>query len=319
MVTLHLSRYVVPVTSPPFEQGGIVVKDGWIVEIGARETLQRKYPCAGCHDYGEAILLPAFSNAHCHLELSHYPQWAEEVGEATIRSVGFTGWILRLIRVKKALGYDLERYRQSWHAGLQQTLASGTALIGDILATTALAADAAAHLAGRCFIEVIGQDSERVYQQWQHLDHCLSTWPAAHWGAAPHSPYTLDIELLKQGFRYTTSKHLRSSIHLAESADEIEFMQDSTGPIAEKLYPMVGWQRFLPAARRLRPIQLLEQSGGLHPDTLLVHGVHLNREEIAKIAAAGCAMVLCPRSNAQLNVGVAPIGDYLRAGVPLAL
>jgi cytosine/adenosine deaminase-related metal-dependent hydrolase len=40
---------------------------------------------------------------------------------------------------------------------------------------------------------------------------------------------------------------------------------------------------------------------------------------VACIAANGASVVLCPRSNAQLGVGTAPIGLYKAAGVPLAL
>jgi cytosine/adenosine deaminase-related metal-dependent hydrolase len=34
---------------------------------------------------------------------------------------------------------------------------------------------------------------------------------------------------------------------------------------------------------------------------------------------SGCSVALCPRSNATLNVGKAPVTDYLNAGIPLAL
>ena len=34
---------------------------------------------------------------------------------------------------------------------------------------------------------------------------------------------------------------------------------------------------------------------------------------------SGCSVALCPRSNAALNVGKAPVADYLNAGISLAL
>ncbi|OQY25356.1 MAG: hypothetical protein B6I37_01530, partial [Desulfobacteraceae bacterium 4572_35.2] len=108
-------------------------------------------------------------------------------------------------------------------------------------------------------------------------------------------------------------------IHIAESADEVAFTCDSRGSIAEQMYPFVGWQQFLPESRNVRPLQLLQQVGGLTDSNVLVHGVHLNADEVKQVGAAGCSMVLCPRSNAKLNVGVAPAAHYLQAGVPLAL
>ena len=329
MMTLYRSRYLVPVSSPALEQGAIVVENGRIIAIGAANILEARYPQCQHHDYGDAVLLPAFVNAHTHLELSHYPQWhtawAEKTGEdvALGAGAGFVDWLLRLIQVKIDRGTDPEQYRQAWHAGLHQALATGTGQLGDIMATTDLVAEAAHHLFGRCFIEVIGQDPARVNRQLQQIEDSINAWPEAYFGAAPHSPYSLSYELLKQCYRqcntYTGGQHIRSSMHIAESSDEVEFLATSSGPIADQLYPFVGLQQHVPPPRNIRSLQLLEQVGGLHADTLLVHGVHLNQQEIAQVAAAGCSMVLCPRSNAQLNVGVAPAAQYLRAGVPLAL
>jgi cytosine/adenosine deaminase-related metal-dependent hydrolase len=50
-----------------------------------------------------------------------------------------------------------------------------------------------------------------------------------------------------------------------------------------------------------------------------VHGVQVTEEDIGRIAASGASVVLCPRSNARLGVGRAPVDKYLAAGVPLAL
>jgi cytosine/adenosine deaminase-related metal-dependent hydrolase len=52
---------------------------------------------------------------------------------------------------------------------------------------------------------------------------------------------------------------------------------------------------------------------------LLVHGVQVDVADVQQIAAAGCGLVLCPRSNEQLGVGTAPAALYRRHHVPLAL
>ncbi|MCD6526118.1 MAG: amidohydrolase family protein [Desulfuromonas sp.] len=316
---LYQSRYLVPVSSSAQENGAIVVDGEQIVAVGSTQSLKIEFPKAEVVDFGDSILLPTLVNAHTHLELSDFAQWAVETAQPQAEAATFTDWILRLIRIKIALGVDVERYRRSWLAGLEQSLASGCGLLGDVLATPDFYATVAEQLPGRCFIEVLGQDPQRVYSQWQRLDHCIENWPDAHWGAAPHAPYTVSEDLLKQSYRYTTSHHLRSSIHIAESADEMEYLQHNRGPMAELLYPFVGWQHHLSQPRNIRPLAALQRAGGLNPGTLLVHGVYLDDNEIAAVADSGCSMVLCPRSNAQLNCGVAPAAAYLRAGVPLAL
>jgi len=310
----------VPVTSSVLERAAIAVTGGKIVAIGSAADMKARYPQAPCQDFADAIILPAFVNAHTHLELSHYAQWAVQAGEtSTDKYANFVEWILRLIRIKIALKLDEQSYLKSWNCGHNLALSSGTGYFGDILSVTGIASTVAANLSGCTFIEILGRDAIRVNKQLSDLDHCVTSWPQSNWGAAPHSPYTISAELLKQCYRYTSCKHLRSTIHLAESADEVEFLSCGGGAIADQLYPFVGWQDHLPLRDQLRPVQFIAQAGGLTVDSLLVHGVHLNRDEIASVAQAGCSMVLCPRSNSVLNVGVAPVADYIDAGVPMAL
>ena len=333
MITIYRSRYVVPVTSKVLERGAIAVENGRIIAVDSATALTVRYPDCRQHDYGDAILLPAFNNAHTHLELSHYSQWAKQWQQNNPDSAvlgehaGFVDWIIRLIEIKKELGFDLQSYKQSWQAGLDETLATGTGQCGDILSVAPLAELVTQQLSGCCFIEAIGQDLQRVNQQLQQIDnhsrHCNGSANPVEatlsWGAAPHSPYTLNQELLRHCYRVSTSKNYRTTIHIAESADEELFTCTSSGSIATQLYTFINWQQYLPKPRNIRPLQVLEQSGGLRADTLLVHGVHLNNNEIKQLAKVGCSMVLCPRSNARLNVGKAPAVEYLRAGVALAL
>jgi cytosine/adenosine deaminase-related metal-dependent hydrolase len=63
----------------------------------------------------------------------------------------------------------------------------------------------------------------------------------------------------------------------------------------------------------------LATHGALSPQTLLIHGVQVDAADVARIASSGASVVLCPRSNAHLGVGIAPVGLYKAAGVPLAL
>jgi cytosine/adenosine deaminase-related metal-dependent hydrolase len=316
---LFCCRYILPILSPALEQGGMAVDQGRIVAVGPAAELRRRYPHAEEVNLGEGILLPALVNAHTHLELSDFPQWAAAVNEPPLEQGGFTDWLLRLIRVKIARRVSGDDSRQSWLHGVAQSLRSGSGVIGDILSESGFYATVAEQLPGRCYIEVLGHDPIRVHNQWQNLDHCLEHWPTSQWGAAPHAPYTISDDLLAQSYRYTSCRHLPTTIHVAESADEVEFLHQHRGPMVDQFYPFVGWTPFLDVQRHKRPLACLEQAGALRPDTLLVHGVHLNREEIATVARAGCSMALCPRSNAQLNCGVAPVADYLAAGVNLAL
>jgi cytosine/adenosine deaminase-related metal-dependent hydrolase len=321
---LYNSRYIVPIEGPPIENAALAVEDGRIIALGEKAQLEQRFSHALCTDFGDSILLPALVNAHTHLELSHFPRWKEQTRTSSEHNEpkgehGFTTWILRLIEIKKALGRDPEIYRSAWHTGLHLAQCAGTGYIGDILTTPQLSATAADYLPGRGYIEIIGYDPAQIHIRLEHLEHWAEHAAHALWGAAPHAPYTLSQDMLKLSFRTTTTHHLPSSIHLAESDEEVEFLSDASGPMAQELYPYVHWEQHLKPPRRMRPLESLQHAGGLRRDTLLVHGVHLNKREIEKVAASGASVALCPRSNARLHCGKAPAGEYLRAGVPLAL
>jgi len=316
---LYRCRYILPIHTDAIEDAALVVDQGRIVAVGPASELTTRYTKAEVVNLGDSILLPAFVNAHTHLELSDFPHWAAEVSSPEPTQASFTSWLLRLIRVKIARRVNGDDSRASWLNGLRQSLRSGSGVIADILSESGFYATVAEQLPGRCYIEVLGHDPVRVHHQWQNLDHCLEHWPTSQWGAAPHAPYTLSDDLLEQSYRYTSCRHLPTTVHVAESHDEIEFMHQHRGPMVDEFYPFVGWAPFLDKPRHQRPLPCLEKAGALRPDTLLVHGVHLNRDEIRTVAQSDSSMVLCPRSNARLNCGVAPVADYLAQGVTLAL
>jgi len=321
---LICARYLLPIATPPLEQGALALAQGRVVAVGNQAELLARYTGALQTDFGEALVLPCFVNAHTHLELTDYPLWQRHIDFALQASPeappeGFTAWLLQLIRLKKTLGRDAEIYRRSWHSGLQQAQASGTGYLGDIVTTPELLDDAARLLPGRVYVEILGQDPAAVHAQLQRLEDAIFRWPQQHWGIAPHAPYTLSDELLRLSFRQAAARQWPCTIHVAESSDELALLENSSGPMASQLYPFVHWQQHLSPPRHLRPLQAVEQAGGLRPDCLLVHGVHLTAPDIHRIAEAGAILVLCARSNAYLACGTPPVAELVRQGVSLAL
>jgi 5-methylthioadenosine/S-adenosylhomocysteine deaminase len=55
-------------------------------------------------------------------------------------------------------------------------------------------------------------------------------------------------------------------------------------------------------------LQLLHRCGALNPRTLLVHGVQLAAGDREIIRKSGAAWAHCPKSNAKLGNGIAPLG-----------
>ena len=67
------------------------------------------------------------------------------------------------------------------------------------------------------------------------------------------------------------------------------------------------------------PIALLASCGALTERTTIVHGTHVDADDVAAIARAGAAVCICPSTERNLGDGLAPIADYVAAGVPLSI
>ena len=316
---IYTARYLLPICAPPVEDGALCVRDGRILAAGRRSEVCREAPGVPCTDFGDAVILPPLVNAHTHLELTHFPRWRTEAGETAVPE-SFVDWILQVIRVKRAL--PLDAYRPSLEEGLRLSLAAGTGAIGDILSCfPAREAYRGSPLRGRTYLEALGRDPARCRQLLAAIADLLEegSFGPLEAGLSPHSPYTLSREYLEDVFDFCRRRRLPAAIHLAESGDESVFLAESAGPLAQRLYPAVGWEGMVPPPARRTSVAYLAETGGLGPRTLLIHGVQVTDEDVRRIAAAGASVVLCPRSNHRLQVGRAPVGRYLAAGVNLAL
>lgn len=315
--TLYRARYLLPIAAGPIEDGALLTAGDRIVAVDRFSALHRA--AAEVVDLGEAIVLPPLVNAHTHLELTHFPRWQEEAGESG-RPDSFVDWILQVIRVKRQVATG--RFLPSLQEGIRLSLAAGTGAVGDVLSYfPARTAYADAPLQGRLYFETLGRDPLRNREMLRSIAGLLDVGAvgALETGISPHSPYTLAAEYLEEIFAFARRRRLPLATHLAESADEVTFLRDSAGPLAQALYPHVGWGDMIPPPARRSPVSYLAERGGLVTGNLLVHGVQVTPAEVDRLAGSGATVVLCPRSNARLGVGRAPVELYLAQGVPLAL
>lgn len=316
---IYTARYLLPISSVPVEDGALWIRDGRIAAAGRRKEVLRLAPNTPRTDFGDSILLPPLVNAHTHLELTKFPDWARSCGE-TLQSSSFVDWILKLVRIKRSL--PLEVFTASLGEGIRCSLNAGTGAVGDILSYfPARQAYARCPLRGRLFLELLGRDDERWDGLLESAEEIVDQVPpgSVSYGLSPHSPYTLDEKYLRRAFARAQDRQLPATIHLAESGDETAFLAAMQGPLVERLFPLVGWGEPLPSAAGVSPVRYLEACGGLRREVLLVHCVHVDEDDIARISRSGAKVVLCPRSNARLGVGRAPLDKFLAAGVAPAL
>jgi cytosine/adenosine deaminase-related metal-dependent hydrolase len=68
-----------------------------------------------------------------------------------------------------------------------------------------------------------------------------------------------------------------------------------------------------------RPVEYMRRLDWVGPDVWYAHAVYLNTGEIALMAETGTGVAHCPSSNMRLGSGIAPIREYLDAGVRVGL
>ena len=64
------AEWVLPVSSPPIRDGAVVINDSHIIAVGGQDDITTGYN-GKIIDYKNAVIAPAWVNAHTHLELSY--------------------------------------------------------------------------------------------------------------------------------------------------------------------------------------------------------------------------------------------------------
>jgi 5-methylthioadenosine/S-adenosylhomocysteine deaminase len=285
---------VVPVEGPPIAGGALAIgDDGRIAAVGRSSDLGE-----GEH-YADAVVLPGFVNAHSHLEYAVYPGFGD--------GLQFPEWIGVHVERKSRIG--IEEMEASARLGALECLRSGITTVGDASFSGA-AATAVAELGLRAivYVEVFGEDEtlERFHRIRERVAGAFSD--RVRLGVSPHAPYTCTLNV----YRACTALALPLATHLAESDAEREYLVTGSGPwdaFAELLVPPLGDTG----------IRALAAAGQLGPHVVAAHCVTVDEEEIALLAEHDVAVAHCPRSNALLGCGVAPLAALRRAGIRVAI
>ena len=287
--------WVVPVEGPPLENGAVVVgDDGRIAAVGVAGELGEgeRFP--------KAVILPGFVNAHSHLEYAVYRGFGD--------GLPFPDWIGLHVERKARIG--VEEMEASARLGALECLRSGITTVGDASFSGAAAtASAEVGLRAIVYVEVFGANEvalERFHRIRERIADALGDRVLL--GVSPHAPYTCTLEVYRACF----ALGLPVTTHLAESDAEREYLLTGSGP----------WEAFaelLVTPPGATGIRALASEGLLGPHVVAAHCVTVDEEEISLLAEHRVAVAHCPRSNALLGCGVAPLAELREAGVEVAI
>ncbi len=285
--------------------GALLLEGDVLLAAGAPESIGAPLG-AEVQELPEACLLPAFVNAHAHLDLT----------ALGCRPFGgeFDAW-LSGIRAARA-GMQDAALLASVRQGVQALTAGGVAAVGDIASAAAcepvVLACRAAGVAGVAFAEVFGMGPRRAaaLAAVAEVGRRASAEVAAgaggaparragradrlHRGLQPHAPYSSDAQV----FEAALASGLPVSTHLAESADETHFLRSGQGPFRALLESLGLWDGSFQVGAR-HPVDWIAArlAGAPGHRILAAHVNQLDDTALLLLAALPVDVVYCPRAS----------------------
>ncbi|MFL5952963.1 MAG: amidohydrolase family protein [Gaiellaceae bacterium] len=279
--------WVLPVDGPPIAGGLVRYENGAIVEV-TRGRAERHFP--------DAAIVPGFVNAHSHLEYAVYAGFGD--GQA------FGPWIKTHVARKSRL--DPDAMVAVARCGVLDSLRAGITTTADYsFAGAAATASSGLGLRAIVYLEVFAADPADAQRQFDEKRSRIEETELVRIGVSPHAPYTCSVDT----YRWCLSLGIPVGTHLAESASENEWLEHGTGPLQG--IPILVEPTGKRAVETLEPV--------LGPDLLCAHCVEVDGAEIALLAERNVPVAHCPRSNALLGCGVAPLAELRAAGVRVGL
>lgn len=329
--------WILPVNASAIPQGYLVAAAGLIEYVGA-ELPERFLPLPRVRLENTAIL-PGWVNSHCHLEFSDldepipsegtFDQWLARVmlQRASVASLSPEERLsLRQSAIRKGL-------LESWRCGVRWIVDNVTApwdpaWISDWqadmrrnlppLAATALVPEGVVSVQP-CF-ELVDVQEKR----WDQT----SIFAFEQVGApkfqgivsqalAPHAPYTASLQVTRRVAQWSRSQRGLVSMHLAETLEELQWLDHRNGPLGDWIAPKTD------AIHRLHLGTIDEHLSILAScwRTLVVHGNYLEPHQIDFLSRHrdGMAVVYCPRTHAWFHHRVHPLNQLVAQGVPVLL
>ncbi|MEC7408424.1 MAG: amidohydrolase family protein [Planctomycetota bacterium] len=297
------ARWIVPVSSPPFQNGWIRYGTTKIQEIGSGE------PPADAVDLGDVAILPRLINSHTHLEFSDHESPVGSPG------VSFSEWIKLVIASRRLSNPD--SLLSSLTSGLNELWETGTVLAGDI-ATPPLHYPAWKDQPDLVsFAEVLGLQSDRFKDRFQAaIEHADRLEKGAY---SPHAPYSISRDGFEKVIEQALVKNRPVAMHIAESPEERELLTSGTGPLAELLDTM----NLAPLEHypwRGEPFRVLIDGLGQLDSGFLIHGNDLTADEIEYLTRyPQLTVVYCPRTHDFFRFAKHPVDKMVKAGIRVAL
>ncbi|MBK5258445.1 MAG: amidohydrolase [Thermoanaerobaculia bacterium] len=290
---------IITMAGPNIENGSIVITNGRIIEVGRSADIDKKYePATTINAKGMAVV-PGFVNAHTHAPMTLFRGIADDRD--------LMDWLTNFIFPAEAKNVDAEFVKWGMRLAAAEMIRSGTTTFADmyyfesVIAREAKAAGLRAVVA-ETMIDFPAPDNKTWAETVAYVRKFVAEWKGDRLitpALAPHAPFTVSREHLKQVRALATELGVPILIHVSETKEELR-------QVAER-------------ANGMTPPAYLDSIGFLGDDVVVAHGVWLTPDDMQRFAGRKVGVVHCPESNMMLASGVAPIIQMQRAGIDVGL
>ncbi len=236
------------------------------------------------------LLMPGFKNAHTHSGMTALRSYADDLP--------LNEWLNEQIFPVEARMTPEDIYELSRPAILEY-LTSGVTAVFDMYLTPESIARSFEDMGMRCVqvsaLNNFSQSLELMEEMYQKLNQpgSLNSYFLGF-----HAEYTCSRELLEQVASLAQKYQAPVFTHLAETKAEVEGCKERYG-----MTPLAF----------LDSIHMFDYGGGIY------HGVHMTEEDLRIMKKRGLCIVTNPASNLKLASGIAPVTEYLKLGIPVAI
>ena len=285
------TQYVDVVAGEVLYHKDIEIKDGKIAAISGACTLEG----AEIIDGRDLLLVPGFVNAHTHLGMSYFRNYADDMDLNT--------WLTKAIWPLEA---HLTRDDIYWASMLSMAegILSGTTTFCDMYYHMDMVAQAAVAIGMRGLLtrgltDSDGQGDEKLEEvRMLYINSHGLGEDLVQVAPAPHAIYTCSGDYIKDIINIACEFDGLLHTHLSESKKEMED--------AEALYGTT-------------PIRYMWNLGLDQVRTIAAHCVHMTEEEMDLVDPEKFFPVHNPSSNLKLASGIAPVQKMLDKGLTVAL
>ena len=282
--------------------GFILIKDNRIAAIGSMADLPdnaRDRGPAQLIDAVNSLVMPGLINTHTHAAMTLFRGLADDLP--------LMNWLNDYIFPAEAAHVNPEMVFWCTKLTAAEMIRSGTTTCADGYFHEAAAAEAFLESGLRAVAAqgVIDFPAPGVADPTKNIAtaaNFIKSWQDRSDRIIPavfaHAPYTCSAATL-QGAKELAREHgVPFFIHVAETREEGRQMQE---------------------LHKTTPVHYLDSLGVLDRDTVCVHCIWLDREDIELLAKSGAGVATCVASNMKLGAGIAPITEMIASGITVSL